>query len=135
MRNPIVATSLGEFWGERWNLPFHELATRFLFRPLFPLIGRAGAILATFLISGVFHELVISLPASGGFGLPTGYFVLQGAGMLFERSSFGKCIGLCKGASGWAFTMLVMGGPAFGLFHPPFVDRVVVPFMQAMGAL
>lgn len=135
MRNPVAATSVREFWGERWNLAFHDLATKFLFRPLLPSFGVAGAALATFLISGLVHELVISVPAGGGFGLPTAYFVLQGMGMLFERSSLGTRIGLGNGAVGWLFTVLLAAGPAFWLFHPPFVERIVVPFMRAVGAL
>jgi alginate O-acetyltransferase complex protein AlgI len=135
MRNPIAATSLAEFWGERWNLAFHDLASNFLFRPLLPGLGVAGATLATFLISGLVHELVISLPAGGGFGLPTAYFLLQGVGMLFERSWLGARIGLRNGASGWLFTILFTAAPVFGLFHRPFVERIIVPFMQATGAL
>ena len=135
MRNPIRATSLGEFWGERWNLAFHDLATSVLFRPLLPVVGLTGAILATFLISGLVHEMVISLPAGGGFGLPTGYFLLQGLAILFERSTLGARMGLRKGTTGWLFTVLLTAGPVFWLFHPPFVERIIVPFMEATGAL
>jgi len=135
MRNPIAATSLAEFWGGRWNLAFHDLATNFLYRPLRPSLGLAGATLATFLISGLVHEMVISLPAGGGFGLPTAYFLLQGLGILFERSSSGARLGLRNGATGWLFTVLLTAGPVFWLFHPPFVERIIVPFMKATGAL
>jgi len=37
--------------------------------------------------------------------------------------------------SGWLFTMIVVGAPAYWLFHPPFVTRVIIPFMRAIGAL
>ena len=88
-----------------------------------------------FLGSGLIHDLVISLPAQGGYGLPTAYFVLQALGLAVERSSFGQSLGLGKGFAGWSFTLLVAAGPAFWLFHPPFVTRIVVPFMAAMGAV
>ena len=86
MRRPLAATSLVSFWGERWNTAFSIPARR----PLFlPLVGRGGLVaanLAVFLASGVLHELVISLPARGGFGLPTAYFALQGGGVLDRKS-------------------------------------------------
>jgi alginate O-acetyltransferase complex protein AlgI len=81
------------------------------------------------------HELVISLPAGAGYGLPTGYFLLQGWGIVTQRSPLGKRCGLRRGVRGWVFTMALTAGPAVFLFHPPFVRRVVLPFMQAIGAL
>src|SRR5204863_80383 len=33
------------------------------------------------------------------------------------------------------FALLMSGGPAFALFHPPFVRAVMIPFMNATGAL
>ena len=51
MHSPLRSTSLAEFWGRRWNTAFHELATRFTFRPLRPA-GRLGAALVAFLASG-----------------------------------------------------------------------------------
>jgi hypothetical protein len=134
MRNPIRATSLGEFWGKRWNLAFHDLVTMLLFRPLLSVLSVTGATLATFLVSGLLHEMVISLPTGGGFGLPTGYFLLQGLGLLLERSPLGARIGLGKGIIGWLFTVLLTAGPVFWLFHPRFVEQVIVPFMEATGA-
>jgi hypothetical protein len=55
--------------------------------------------------------------------------------VLTERSSVGEFLGLGRGIRGWVFTMFVVAGPAFWLFHPPFVSQVIVPFMQTIGAL
>jgi hypothetical protein len=134
MRNPIRSTSLGEFWGRRWNTAFHELASRFTFTPLRSSIGVAGATLMTFLASGLVHELVISVPAGGGYGLPTGYFVVQGLGVAGERSRLGRWLGLGGGWRGWMFTVLVTAGPAVWLFPPPFVNNVILPMMSVIGA-
>jgi Membrane bound O-acyl transferase family len=64
MRSPMRATSLGEFWGRRWNTGFHELANRFTFTPLRSSMGVVAAMLTTFVASGLIHELVISVPAA-----------------------------------------------------------------------
>src|SRR5262249_38299146 len=103
MHAPLLSTSLGEFWGKRWNTAFHELAHKLAFQPLAGPLGPAGATLVVFFISGLVHELVISLPARGGYGLPTAYFVLQGCGVLAERSRFGRRLGLGKGIRGRLF--------------------------------
>jgi Membrane bound O-acyl transferase family len=135
MSKPILSKTLSEFWGKRWNLGFRRLAYDLIFRPLHKRIGVAAASLLVFLASGVIHDLVISLPARGGYGLPTGYFILQGLGVTLERSAFGRRFGLQKGIAGWLFMLAIAAGPVFLLFHPPFVLRVIVPFMFAIRAL
>jgi hypothetical protein len=135
MQSPVFSRSLSEFWGKRWNLGFRQLSYDFIFQPLHRGLGVAWATLLVFLFSGLIHESVISFPARGGYGLPTGYFLLQGLGVILERSSLGKMLGLRGGISGWAFMAVLTAGPAFWLFHPPFVMRVVLPFMRAIGAL
>lgn len=132
MNWPILATSLADFWGRRWNTAFRDITHRFLFRPLTVRLGGKAALGVGFVVSGVVHELVIAVPANGGYGLPTLYFALQGVGLLVERA-YPKL-------RGRLFTMLVVAGPAFWLFHPPFVERVVVPFLDwlanpTLGAL
>jgi hypothetical protein len=135
MNRPLSSTSVSEFWGKRWNTAFRDLTHRFLFRPLTNRLGPRGAIAAGFLFSGVVHDIVISLPSGGGYGLPTLFFVIQGAALLAERSAAGKGLGLGRGTGGWLFTMLVLLVPAFGLFHPPFVRNIILPFMRALGAV
>jgi predicted DCC family thiol-disulfide oxidoreductase YuxK len=134
MREPLRATSLADFWGRRWNAAFHFLANDFAFRPLLRKFGVTGATILVFLLSGLLHDFIISLPARGGYGLPTVYFLIQGFGVVFERTTFGKQIGLGSGWRGWLFTLICTVGPAFWLFHPIFVRNVILPMLQAIGA-
>jgi hypothetical protein len=135
MSAPLRATSLAEFWGKRWNLGFRQLGYELIFRPLHRVLGVELAGLLVFLVSGLIHDLVISLPARGGYGLPTGYFLLQGAGITMEHSRWGKRLGLAHGARGWLFMAAFVAVPVFWLFHPRFLMRVILPFMQAIRAL
>ncbi len=126
MRAPLRARSVAEFWGERWNCAFPQMARPLIFEPVSKRYGTGWATMVVFLASGLLHELVISLPAGGGYGLPTGYFALQGAAVLVERK--------WRTDRRW-FVWLMVAGPVFWLFHPLFVERVMISFMEAMGAL
>jgi hypothetical protein len=115
MDRPTRAMSVSDFWGNRWNRAFRDLTFRFIFQPLAKskmaggLLGRLssrlgrawapGALLIAFVASGLVHDLVISLPAGRGFGLPTMYFSIQGLGLLVQRSRLGKLVGLDGGAA------------------------------------
>jgi D-alanyl-lipoteichoic acid acyltransferase DltB (MBOAT superfamily) len=135
MDRPLNSVSLSEFWGRRWNTAFRDLTHRFLFRPLTPWVGARGGIFGGFVFSGVVHDVVISMPARGGYGGPTLFFTIQAVGMLLERSTLGRRFGLGQGRNGWMFTMAVLVAPVYWLFHPPFVENIVVPFMRALGAI
>ena len=135
MRAPILAASLGEFWSRRWNSGFRDLVFGLWFAPLKNRLGARGATFGLFLFSGLVHDLVISVPAGGGYGLPTAYFALQGAGLLAEHAR-GSALARWRGHwQGRVWTFLVVAGPAFFLFHPPFVRRVILPFMRVIYAL
>lgn len=133
MRNPVAATSLADFWGSRWNTAFSIPARRLVLAPLARRIGMGAATFVVFLLSGVLHELVISLPARGGWGLPTAYFALQGCGLIFERTAFARSLRL-EGWRGRVFTFVVTAVPAWWLFHPLFVQNIILPMLQALGA-
>jgi hypothetical protein len=133
MQRPLESESLGELWGKRWNLGFRKLSHTLIFRPLQKRFGAVTATLGAFLASGLIHELVISVPARAGYGLPTAYFLAQGLGVVAERSEAGKRLGLGRGMRGWLWTALVAVGPVFFLFHPWFVMRVMLPFLHAVG--
>lgn len=135
MSAPLRSKSLAEFWGKRWNLGFRQLSYDLIFRPLHRSIGAPFAGFMVFIASGLIHDLVISVPARGGYGLPTAYFMLQGLGVVVERSPVGGQLGIQKGLRGWVFMAVVTVGPVYWLFHPPFVEHVMLPFMHAIRAL
>ena len=62
------------------------LATAWLTETLGERVTFAGT-MAVFLFSGLIHDLVISVPAGGGWGLPTIYFLIQGLAHLAEHSA------------------------------------------------
>jgi alginate O-acetyltransferase complex protein AlgI len=131
----MAATSLAEFWGARWNTAFAVSARRFVLRPLARRCEVRLAGLLVFLLSGLIHETVISLPARGGWGGPTSYFLLQAVGAGVERTAIGARAGLGRGLRGWAWTVGWTIAPLPLLFHGPFVRNVIVPFYRTLSAL
>ena len=118
---PLRSRSLTEFWGRRWNTAFHYLAENIVFRPLVRRLGIKAAMLTVFLASGLVHDLVISVPARGGWSLPTLYFLIQGGGVLLERRWK-----LRSRAWVWAVT----GLPLPLCFPPAFCERVILPLLS-----
>ncbi|KAF9607736.1 hypothetical protein IFM89_000083 [Coptis chinensis] len=63
---PYLSTSLQDFWGKRWNRTVNSLLKYTIFQPtkslLTPIFGKRWtihlAILATFVVSGLMHELM-----------------------------------------------------------------------------
>src|SRR2546423_7433295 len=81
--------------------------------------GARWARLALFALSGIQHELGLSFPANGGWGLPLGYFLLQGALVSIEER--------CRIANRvWTWFWVI--APAPWLFHEPFCRALIVPF-------
>jgi len=119
-RAPLSSAGLSEFWSRRWNVGFSEMTAIAVFRPLAERIGRAPAVMAGFVFSGLLHEMAISLPVRAGFGGPMLYFVIQGALVLAERrrSPFGR-----------AWTLACVALPLPLLFHRPFLEGVIGPII------
>ena len=130
MRSPLLSDSLADFWGRRWNTAFSTLANTYGFRPLGRLLGPRAAAIVVFLVSGLLHEVVITVPAGGGFGLPTLYFALQGLGLLAERHPFLRRHRLLRRL----FAGMLLVGPVGCLFPPRFVHEVILPMLHALGA-
>jgi alginate O-acetyltransferase complex protein AlgI len=135
MRRPTRATSLADFWGRRWNMGFRTLAHDLVFAPLVRRgFSTTTATAAVFALSGIVHDVVISLPARGGYGLPTLYFLIQLAGLLLERSPLLRPI-VRHRAIGRLYAIAFTLAPVPLLFHGPFVRNVIVPFLYAIGGL
>jgi alginate O-acetyltransferase complex protein AlgI len=130
MDAPVRSTSLAEFWGRRWNLAFRDYSHRFVFRPAARRWNASVATWCVFLFSGLIHELAISVPAGGGFGLPLGYFLLQGLGVTTERHLVRRGLLTRGSVAGWCFTATFTIPAAYWLFHPPFVLNVIVPMLR-----
>jgi alginate O-acetyltransferase complex protein AlgI len=130
--NPAAATSLREFWGRRWNRIMSGMLRDLLFTPLARHVGVVAASAAVFLYSGVLHEFV-SVLAGGGYGRPTLYFLIQGAGFLLEGTRLGKRALAGAPLLGRCWTALVVLGPVALVVPPAFLLEVIVPVLREAG--
>ena len=126
-RSPYKAKSLKEFWGKRWNMAFSEMTASVVYKPLKLMYGIPLAMIASFLVSGLLHEIAISFPVKVGYGLPFLYFVLHGLAMFAEgKIAFVKKINAHPVLSHvWVFAWLILPMPL--LFHHAFLVEVVEP--------
>ncbi|KAI3920255.1 hypothetical protein MKW92_038846 [Papaver armeniacum] len=96
----VISSSFHEFWGRRWNKVVSSLLRSLIYEPVRRITKQSWgiyvAILATFYVSGLMHELIIFYI---GRKIPQGnlfvFFILHGIGTSVEiylkRSSNGKC--------------------------------------------
>lgn len=114
-RNPFAARTVADFWGRRWNL---WMSDWFRFAMFAPLRRRpALAVWLIFFVSGLLHEYVLNVTlwlVTGRklFGTMMLYFLLQGAGVLIERSSLRD-----HPRANRLFTWLVVLAPVPLVFH------------------
>lgn len=132
MNAPWSAHSVAEFWGQRWNTAFRDLVHRHIFLPTLRSHGQLWAILCVFIASGLIHEIAISVPARGGYGGPTLYFLIQAAAVFAERYAPGSHTAPGRVARRIA-TGIVLLLPVPLLFHEPFRDRVILPLLLGRG--
>lgn len=131
---PRLSVSLNEFWGRRWHTAFRGLTYRFWFRPMAARVGPRASMMIGFVLSGLIHDVVISVPANGGYGMPTLFFLFPALGVLFERACFARRLGLMRGWRGWSFTSFWLINPISMLFHRHFIDQrgvsIMLPFLR-----
>jgi hypothetical protein len=129
--NPLSATSLRDFWGRRWNRIMSGMMRDLLFTPLARRVGVIAATVVVFVYSGVVHEFV-SVLAQSGYGRPTLYFLIQGAGFLMEGTRFGRRYLASRPIIGRCWTALVVIVPVALVVPPVFLEQVIVPVLREM---
>lgn len=106
---PWRATSLADFWARRWHQTFRRAFVQVAGRPLRAVLGRFGAVLGVFALSGVLHDWCIwGMGRGTDFARLGGFFVLNGVGVALEAAwerVSGRKVG---GWPGWAWTMFWM---------------------------
>lgn len=124
-KDPIKSKSLEEFWSKRWNLAFVELTTLAVLRPLKKRFGAQTAFWASYIFSGLLHELAISLPVKSGFGKPFAYFILQAFFIFVIEKNILKNVNNAFIRKCWLLACLFL--PIFLLFHKDFINDIVIP--------
>lgn len=123
---PYLSTSLQDFWGRRWNLMVTAILRPSVYCPVRARWGTGTGVLATFLVSGVMHELlfyyITSAPPTWEV---TCFFVLQGVCTALEgwvkreAKVFGRDTKSVNPAVSAAMTLGFVSVTGFWLFFPP----------------
>ena len=134
-RSPYLSKSLKEFWGKRWNVAFSEMTALIVFRPLKTRISPGMAMIVSFLVSGLLHEIAISFPVKSGYGLPLLYFAIHATLMFLEErlAVIKKIIQHPILSHVWVLGWLILPMPL--LFHADFIEFVLIPIRQAILGL
>jgi len=101
-----MSTSINDFWSFRWHQIFRHVYVIFGSRPGGALLGRPGALVGAFAVSGVMHNLGMwGIGRGTEFRSVGGFFLLMGVGAALEHG-FKKVTG-CRvgGLWGWVWTM------------------------------
>ncbi|KVI02268.1 Calponin homology domain-containing protein [Cynara cardunculus var. scolymus] len=87
---PYLSTSLQDFWGRRWNLMVTNSLRHTVYKPVKSVLpakdwATATAVIATFIVSGLMHELLFYyvVPVSPTWEM-TSFFVLHGICLVVE---------------------------------------------------
>jgi Membrane bound O-acyl transferase family len=129
---PIAATTLGDFWGRRWNRIVPGFLREVIFIPVARRAGAKVALLAVFLYSGLYHEGV-SFMAQSGYGGPTLYFLLQCLGVAIENTRPARRLFLGRQWLARAWTIAIVVLPVGLFLHPGLVHGYLVPMLVAGG--
>ncbi|KAK6934520.1 Wax synthase domain [Dillenia turbinata] len=129
---PYLSTSLQDFWARRWNVMVSNALRHTVYKPVrsfsATLIGSAWAplpgVLATFLVSGLMHELVyFYITRAPPSWEVTCYFLLHAVCLLVESGLKKACEGRFE--LHWAISCVLTVGfvnvTSFWLFFPPLL--------------
>ncbi len=125
--NPLKARGVADFWSRRWNVGYSQMMQRVVGRPIEGIFGRKAGVFGVFLISGLLHEVAITLPVNSGHGLPTAFFTVHGLLVLLE--------GKLERPLGRVPALLAVGVPLGFLFPPEFQSGVIERCLQIFDFL
>jgi hypothetical protein len=106
---PLASRTVAEFWGRRWNRLFGDWFRQVCFRPI--ARHSAAALVGAFSVSGLMHEVLVSLPLwlvyrVNCFGWILTYFLIQLLAILAEKRWLRRSPALNR-----AFVWLAVLGP------------------------
>ena len=137
---PYLSASLRDFWGRRWNLSVPAVLRPCVYRPVRARLGPAAGVLATFLVSGLVHELMFYyITLRPPTGEATAFFALHGACAVAEawwarHDAWWRPPRLVATPLTLAFVLVT----AFWLFFPPITrpgaDKLVIAECEAAVA-
>lgn len=138
---PYLSASLRDFWGRRWNLSVPAVLRPCVYKPVRAWLGSApAAVFATFLVSGLVHELMFFyITLQPPTGEATAFFALHGVCALAEAwwASHDKWWRPPRlAATPLAVVFVIV--TAFWLFFPPITrpgaDKVAIAECEAAVA-
>src|SRR5262249_3508741 len=97
-----------------------------VFKPVARGAGVWVALVAVFLYSGLYHEIV-SFIAESGYGKPTAYFLIQLLGVAIENVRPVRRRLRSHPWVGRLWTLAVVVLPSGLFLHPAFIDKFVLP--------
>ncbi len=121
--HPLLATSLRDFWGRRWNRFIARFALRYIALRQRSKTSGVRTVLIVFFWSALFHEYFAWGASGNGArpGMMLLFFLIQGAGILVvERIPlrFPRALGTAL----TALWMIVTSPIFFAPLHPPLID-------------
>jgi alginate O-acetyltransferase complex protein AlgI len=125
--NVLEAKGIGDFWSKRWNTGYSQMMQRLVGKPITRICGSGAGLMAVFVVSGLLHELAITVPVRAGFGLPTLYFSIHG-GLTLLESRLGKPLGKIT-------ALLAVALPIHLLFPTAFQHDVIARCLGVFDAL
>lgn len=123
--NLLASKGLADFWSRRWNVGYSQMMQRLVGRPIETLAGGSAGVMGVFVVSGLLHELAITLPVRSGYGLPTLYFTLHGLLVILE-GRMGRSFGRIP-------ALLAVVLPLGLLFPPAFQSEVIARCLEVFG--
>nr|XP_010906442.3 probable long-chain-alcohol O-fatty-acyltransferase 5 [Elaeis guineensis] len=138
---PFRAVSLQDFWGHRWNLMVSAILRPSVYQPVRAPCGTAAGILATFLVSGLMHEVMVYyINSAAPTGEMTAFFVLHGLCTVSEV--WARKAGLWRPNPVVAVPITIgfVSVTAFWLFFPPLLrggefEQVLAECVAVVGFL